>query len=209
MMGNFGGWRTALFEGDVAIFRAIHLGWHGPIADVFFSILSWIGLGHIQAIACFCFLASRRNRRFAWPLVVTIIVSGVAVAQVAKQLIERERPSHLNFAVPQEAWLYDSFPSGHTATSFGVAIMLWMLTTRRAGQRWWGPVATLVALAIGLSRIYRGVHWPTDVLGGALGGVFSAALVYLVYDRLGKIESDDSGADEIQETSGESIAKYV
>lgn len=208
-MGIFGVWRSALFNGDVATFRAIHIGWHGPFGDAIFSLLSWIGLGHIQALACFCFLLSRRNRGLAWPLVVTIIVSGVAVAQVAKQLIERERPSHLQFAVPQEAWLYDSFPSGHTATSFGVAIMLWMLTFNRTGQRWWGPVATLVALAIGISRIYRGVHWPTDVLGGALGGVFSAALVYLIYDRLGKIEHVDLASDEIQETSGESVAKYV
>ena len=209
MMGNFGGWRSALFDGDVATFRAIHVGWHGPAADVLFGILSWIGLGHIQALACFCFLASRRNRGLAWPLVVTIVVSGVAVAQVAKQLIERERPSHLQFAMPQEAWLYNSFPSGHTATSFGVAIMLWLLTADRAGQRWWGPVATLVALAIGISRIYRGVHWPTDVLGGALGGVFSAALVYLIYDRLGRIEPGDLMADEINETSGETAGKYV
>ena len=192
MIGN-GGWHAAIFNWDVATFRQVHIGWHGVYANLVFAILSWIGLGHIQALACFTFLLSKRNRHLAWPLVGTIIISGVAVAQVAKELITRERPSHLAFAVPQEAWLYDSFPSGHTSTSFGVAILLWMTTGRDPDKRWWGPLATAVAFAIGISRIYRGVHWPTDVAGGAFAGLFSAALVFLVLEWRSKYRARNFG----------------
>jgi undecaprenyl-diphosphatase len=58
-----------------------------------------------------------------------------------------------------------SFPSGHTATSFACATVLSFFVPRAA------PAFYLLALAIGFSRIYVGVHWPLDVLGGAVLGV--------------------------------------
>jgi undecaprenyl-diphosphatase len=58
-----------------------------------------------------------------------------------------------------------SFPSGHTATSFACATVLSFFVPRAA------PVFYLLALAIGFSRIYVGVHWPLDVLGGIVLGV--------------------------------------
>jgi len=58
-----------------------------------------------------------------------------------------------------------SFPSGHTATSFACATVLSFFVPRAA------PAFYLLALAIGYSRIYVGVHWPLDVLGGAVLGV--------------------------------------
>jgi len=209
MMDMVGGWRAVIFDWDVATFRQVHLGWHGPAADQIFSVLSWIGLGHIQAIACFAFMLSRRNRSLAWPLVITIVVSGLAVAQLTKELLTRERPSLLNFAVPQEGWRFDSFPSGHTSTSFGVAILLWLLTADQPGKRWWGPGATVLALAVGISRVYRGVHWPTDVVGGIFAGAFSATLVYLIYQRWKENPLADDLPGKINESSGESTGNYV
>jgi undecaprenyl-diphosphatase len=58
-----------------------------------------------------------------------------------------------------------SFPSGHTATSFACATVLSFFVPRAA------PAFYLLALAIGFSRIYVGVHWPLDVLGGAVLGL--------------------------------------
>jgi undecaprenyl-diphosphatase len=58
-----------------------------------------------------------------------------------------------------------SFPSGHTATSFACATVLSFFVPRAA------PAFYLLALAIGFSRIYVGVHWPLDVLGGIVLGV--------------------------------------
>jgi undecaprenyl-diphosphatase len=170
-------WRDQIFVWDEATFRAIHLGWHSRGADLFFEFFSWLGLGHVQGILCLGFLFSSRTRRYVAPIITTILVSGLLIAQVAKQLIERDRPSLLNYAVPQEPWKFDSFPSGHTSTSFAVATMLWLMTYRDNRLKFLGPLTIVLALLVGISRIYRGVHWPTDVIGGVFAGVLSSLVV--------------------------------
>jgi undecaprenyl-diphosphatase len=70
-----------------------------------------------------------------------------------------------------------SFPSGHTSTSFACATVLAFFVPRAA------PAFYLLALAIGFSRIYVGVHWPLDVLGGAALGVAAGLAVTALLRR--------------------------
>lgn len=65
-----------------------------------------------------------------------------------------------------------SFPSGHTASSFAAAYAYYRCST----QKRWGIAALVLAGLIGFSRLYVGVHYPTDVIGGALIGIFAAWL---------------------------------
>jgi len=176
---------TGLLRFDQDVFRAIHQGWHQPWLDPFFLVLSYSGLGQVQALFALLFLRKKDTKYFTLPLLATILISGLVVAQGLKQILERDRPSNLAYALPQEAWLTNSFPSGHTTTSFAVATMLVLLTygTRR---EWYGAVAFLWAVLVGISRIYRGVHWPTDVLAGLFAGILAAALTYLLLNRLGR-----------------------
>lgn len=175
-----------LYQFDQVVFHAVNVDLRSPLLGVVFMGLSYLGLGGTQAALSLALLTLRQTRHMVLPLLLTIIVSGLPVAQLLKQIIYRDRPSQLYYAVAEERWKYDSFPSGHTATSFGCAMMLWLLT-RGTRSAWVGPVAMVLALGVGISRIYRGVHWPTDVLGGACGGVFAACLVYLLLER-GKVK---------------------
>ncbi|WP_261844586.1 phosphatase PAP2 family protein [Aliamphritea ceti] len=94
-----------------------------------------------------------------------------------KQLIKRNRPcDHLNGVTPaiKPADQF-SFPSGHAAAAFAFASMLSLYYPSLS------ETALIIAGLIGLSRVLLGVHYPTDILAGAVLGTGSAALGYNLY----------------------------
>ncbi|MDR6552082.1 phosphatase PAP2 family protein [Paenibacillus qinlingensis] len=89
-----------------------------------------------------------------------------------KGLIERDRPSSDGWLVEVDGF---SFPSGHAMVSllfYGLlAYLLWVNVRQTWKSAWWIPtVAGFVILCIGVSRIYLGVHYPSDVLAGYMAG---------------------------------------
>jgi undecaprenyl-diphosphatase len=64
-----------------------------------------------------------------------------------------------------------SFPSDHTAVSFAIAFFVFLVSRK------WGSVMLVLAFLIGISRIYVGVHFPSDVFAGAVVGIISATIV--------------------------------
>ena len=138
-----------------------------------FEALSRVGtVGAIWiAIALALAFAWRR-----WGLLV-LTAASVAIADVAatalKAAIDVQRPSS-RYVSPKTlvpAPHDHSFPSGHAATSFAAATVLSALVPRFA------PAWFLLAVAIAFSRIYVGVHYPLDVVGGAALGVATALLL--------------------------------
>jgi undecaprenyl-diphosphatase len=90
------------------------------------------------------------------------------LASAVKAAVGEHRP-HVSrlVSLPHSA----SFPSGHTSIAFACATVLSALAPRAA------PAFFALALAIGYSRLYVGVHWPLDVLGGAVLGVATGLLL--------------------------------
>lgn len=179
---------------DQELFRAIHIGWHREWLDPVFWVISTSGLGWAQlvVVAITYGLALLRRphsvqdrepngklfSRVALPYVAVWAVSGILSSLYLKQWITRDRPSLLAISTPQETFYHSAFPSGHTASAFGMATVLWLQFRDSNPKIGW--IALGWAALVGISRIYRGVHWPTDVAAGAAVGVFSGCLVMWV-----------------------------
>ncbi len=170
---------NGLWDLDQSLFRLIHLGFHRDWLDPVFWVISSTGLGWVQAvILALVGLDFRRlpNGRWdwLWPVAWSGIIAGLSNSAL-KRIFERERPSNFEWALPQEDIYYKSFPSGHTAGAFGLAMAFVLLNP---SLNWkWKALAIGWASLVGFSRIYRGVHWPTDVLGGIANGALIAAIV--------------------------------
>lgn len=125
-------------------------------------------LGAIVAVAAALLSLARRRADGVW-LVVTCL-AGWAAMHAMKLAFARPRPDSAGHLVEAAG---ASFPSGHAMMATVVALSLWRLASpRRAGLVPGSLAAAAVTLvvAIGLSRVLTGVHWPTDVLAGwALG----------------------------------------
>ena len=108
----------------------------------------------------------------------TSIVGAQLVSGVIKHLVQRPRPD----LVSHEAAIYSaSFPSGHTLMATVVYITFALLLAAdfadRRVREYLLAIAWLVAFAVGASRIYLGVHWPSDVLAGwSLGALWMLAM---------------------------------
>jgi undecaprenyl-diphosphatase len=138
-------------------------GWLDPVF-VGLSVFGYFGAGWIVLAAAIS-LATRRNPAFPVLLTATSVWTADLLALALKTTFERPRP---RIAVPQAdplmGALGHSFPSGHAATAFAGAVALGYLWRRAA------PLVFLLAAAIAYSRVYVGVHYPGDVLAGALLG---------------------------------------
>jgi len=125
-------------------------------------------------------LCSAHRRWGVFALTVIAVVLADWSATGLKALFDRPRPP-LRYAEPKTLvhLPHDaSFPSGHAATSFAAATML------SFGFPPFAPFLYVLAAAVAFSRVYVGVHYPLDVLGGALlGALVAIALRLLLKDR--------------------------
>jgi undecaprenyl-diphosphatase len=151
----------------------VHHRWQ-PLNEVFVWLTRignhgfvWLALGLVLALV----------RRRALPFVLVALAVGAAdgVAALVKLAVGESRPTEPDplVTIPHS----HSFPSGHTATAFAGATVLSFLAPRAA------PAFYVLAAAIAYSRLYVGVHFPLDVVGGAVIGVATALPLLAVARR--------------------------
>ncbi|MFE5797051.1 phosphatase PAP2 family protein [Streptomyces sp. NPDC056503] len=124
------------------------------------------------------------HRRLAlW--VAGTVLAALGVQQAVKALVGRERPVWRD---PVDSASFAAFPSGHAMTAAVVCgLLLWVFAVvGREPWRGWGTAAGLAVvsvLGVGWTRIYLGVHWPSDVLAGWLMGWCCVAVAVVAYRR--------------------------
>ncbi|HYL81254.1 MAG TPA: phosphatase PAP2 family protein [Candidatus Acidoferrum sp.] len=165
---------AGLQTADAWIFHLINRSLQNSLFDRLMPVLSTKEYLLLPALAVLLCLALRGGRR-EW-LLLLVGVAAVALgdqgANLLKAIFHRTRPCHLLPDVHLLAGCSRSFslPSNHASNMFAVAAVGWLALRR---WRWALPV---LAAAVAYSRIYLGVHYPSDVIAGALWGVVAGWL---------------------------------
>ena len=169
---------------DGRLFRLIHVGLHVRALDQFLLYVTYSGDGAAQAVALALALLVPRSRALGLFGLASWATTGITRLLVV-EWVGRERPSNFAFAhALEDIKGFTSFPSGHTSTSVALAVSA-ALFFRGTPRRWIGYLALSWACLVGFSRVYVGVHYPFDVVGGAAFGTMMTCVVSLVCDRNG------------------------
>jgi undecaprenyl-diphosphatase len=174
--------RHATIEFDAAIRDGLH-ALASPGLTLAFRVVTWLGseLFLVPFVALLTWLLVKAGRSHAAGLLVMATGGGEVLSTLLKLIFRRARPAvFFGLATPPSY----SFPSGHSMLSacvFGTAaaILTAGMTSRRKRIAIWAAAVALT-LVIGMSRIYLGVHYPSDVLAG-----YAAAIIWVIAVRAG------------------------
>jgi undecaprenyl-diphosphatase len=161
-----------------------------------FTALGSTGVLTVTVPAIAGFLAMTRKWHAAL-FVLASVAGGVLVSQTTKWAYARPRPE----LVPHGAEVFTaSFPSGHSMMSAVVYLTLGVLLARtqpgRGVKAYILAVAVMLTVLVGASRVYLGVHWPTDVLAGwALGGLWALVCLIAMLWLQSRGQVEDDGGD--------------
>lgn len=155
---------------EISILDFIREHLSSGVGDVVMPFITAMGdAGIIWIAMALVLLVVPKTRKYGLMVALSLLIESVLCNLMIKPLVARVRPFDVNTAVellvtrPRDY----SFPSGHTGASFAAAASLFF-----GKAKGWIPV-TVVAILIGFSRLYLYVHYPTDVLAGAILGVIS------------------------------------
>ena len=133
-------------------------------------------IGILWIFLAVLFLCFKKTRKAGLTMGIALII-GLLIGNITlKPLVARVRPYDFDpsivLLIPKESEF--SFPSGHTLASFGAAFGLFFCNKK------WGTAAIVLAVLVGFSRLYLMVHYPLDVICGALLGTAFAYLAYKI-----------------------------
>ena len=171
---------------DAAVTAAVHRlyglagGFFTPRAEIF----DILGKGGAILIALsLALILFPRTRRVGTTMLLALGIGALITNLALKPIVCRPRPYTLEGSIFQQVWQLTgghtesdfSFPSGHTTAATGAMVAVFLSCPRR--KSW---PALLFALCMGVSRIYLGVHFFTDVLGGLVAGVIGGVAAYYI-----------------------------
>ncbi len=188
-----------LFSIDKFFFLLVNSYCSNAFLDLVFTTITEAKFWIIPAIAGVVFFVKHERRKAVVVLglaVITVAVTDPLSSQILKPIFGRHRPCHPDFFIAGGNFLAGmrtslSFPSSHAMNMFAQAALFSCFY----------PSKTLVfygfALMIGISRIYVGVHFPSDILGGALFGILTAYLIYMIFSFFNRKKKNIKSVEEL------------
>ncbi|MEO5949493.1 MAG: phosphatase PAP2 family protein [Candidatus Saccharimonas sp.] len=176
-----------VIEKEPIAFDTVIINWlhahANPFLDSFFLVFTNIGgvIGIVTiTILLVTYLLYKKQRRNSLLLVAG--VGGAAVANlILKALFQRDRPSLFDPSVVETSF---SFPSGHAMASSALILCV-ILIFWHTKWRWLVTlIGAIVVLAISVSRLYLGVHYPTDIIAGWCASTAWVAIVFFASKKL-------------------------
>nr|WP_240527635.1 phosphatase PAP2 family protein [Bacillus cereus] len=175
--------KTVTFDSKVIAFIQ---GSESPVLTTIMKAFTTIGSTKTVAVLClivmFVLYKVLKRRSDCLLFIAAILGSNVLFISL-KFLVQRERPS-LHRLIEETGY---SFPSGHSTIAFAFYGTVLFLLWRHVHVQWKRAILTVIAammvLSIGISRIYVGVHYPSDVLAGFLIAGFWITLVIGIYQK--------------------------
>lgn len=156
---------------------------HTPLLDQLFILITMLGeeTFYILVLGFFYWCVDKHTVRY---FVLLMTFSGVLNAAL-KEIVNSSRPFMVENvrALRTETAGGSSFPSGHTQT----VTVFYGALAHKINKLWGWILAVVIILSVGISRVYLGVHWPKDVVGGILLGILSIVFMY----QLSKISNMD------------------
>lgn len=141
--------------------------------------------GWFWLVLALVLMIPRKTRRVGFAALLSVGIGALITNVCLKNIVARPRPYDACAAIiPLVKKLSDySFPSGHTCASFASAFIYFRMLPRK-----YGITAMILAVLISFSRLYLGVHYPTDVLGGFLVGLAASILAVALVKRYWKVK---------------------
>ena len=157
---------------------------HTPLLDKILAFITSLGnAGIIWIVLAVVLLILPKTRKTGIIVAAALLMDLILCNLILKNLVARVRPYDVNTAIAIliKKPLDFSFPSGHTAASFAAMTALFLAKMKKA----W-IAALVLAVLIAFSRLYFYVHYPTDVLGGAVAGNLSGIIGYAIVEKIDK-----------------------
>ena len=165
------------------MFRWINEGWSNPLFDRFFSFITDIHPFYwviIPFVVYWLVCGKTKGRWLVLSLFIGVLLSDQIASHVLKYMVERIRPCNALTGVltPDGQSPSFSFPSSHAA-NMGSSMFLLSMAFKP-----WTPIFLIIAFLVGISRIYLGLHYPSDVLGGYVLGLLIGYMVWWGIEKL-------------------------
>ena len=192
-------------------------GWHSAYWDSFMRLYSTQKLLWIPLYIALCYVIYRNFgwRVLMWTIILecmALLITDTTASHLIKPYVGRLRPAHLDSGIASVVHVVDnhrggafSFPSSHSGNIWGLVFLMALLLR----HRWITFCLTLWALLMCYSRMYLGLHYPSDLLAGFVLGVACAWLAWLVLRRVKEAECGTSIERESKSIEGGLIPIYT